>query len=236
MWLVVTFRGETEGTQVVGYGRLMVVAAGATLALAVGAARPASAAGWVCATEDYSWFGSTMVEAGASFATGVSVANENGTELHVNAVDFAVEGAGADALGVWVGESPAAGGLTITGGVIGVVNTSAEPLLVMSVALSIDRCSEVDQVSPSLAALAVEPLPAPPLASQPLASQPLAPQPLISVASAPAPAAAAPTDALPETGASSLALILGAFGCTFVGVNLVALSRWRRSTACGPAT
>lgn len=162
----------------------------------------AAGSGTVCATEQYQWVGQAPLASGESFATGVTVPEQAGTELEVKSVDYSTGEVVTGAVAIRIGATEAAGGATVAGGEIGATNAGTDPLMITAVALSVARCHQVEQA----------------------AVAPVAPAAVV------APHGPAHSTVLPATGKSTSGVADAALLCTGLGAALLILGR-RRAAA-----
>lgn len=176
-----------------------LLAAGMFAIAAPALAGAAAPSGTVCATEHYQWIGQAPLASGESFVTGVSVPEQAGTQLEVNSVDYSTGEVVTGAVAIRIGGVEAAGGATVVGGEIGATNAGPDPLMITAVALSVDRCHQVEQAAVAPAAPA-------------------------AVAAA---FARAPETVLPATGKNTSGVAYVALLCTGLGAALLIFGRRR---------
>ena len=200
-----------RGLGLCGAAGIAIVASSIFGAEAV-AARQAPAV-TICANEQYQWFGQTSVGSGDSFHTGVMIEEILGTQLQVRAADYSTNDGVTQSISITVGGVPAVAGAFVTGGEIAAVNSGLEPVALTVVAVSVDRCHQVESAAP---------LPATRV-SAPTASEPsTVPPPTSAIASG---------ATLPSTGGTSIGLVIVAWCLVTFGSFLWSLSRIERRPA-----
>lgn len=174
-------------------------------AFAASPARPAAASSpaRTCAAEVYQWSGTTTIAPGASFATGVTVPVQPGTDLVVTGSSSdALDSQGfARSLSVTIGGASAALGATVPGGEIVLRHDAgAAPLTASGASVTVNRCTAVAQEAPVR-----------PAASSESGRQSRA--------------------QLPDTGASTAPLVALGAVLAAAGLATVAGGRWARRSA-----
>ena len=194
---------------------LAVVLCGPSLC-AVGLGVPVSAtSATVCANEQYEWRGSVSVAAGQSFATGIVIPQQAGTQVILVGSSSSADPFATSFVNVTVAGVVALEQAVVAGGEIAAVNIGADTFVLTTVGVAISRCHQVAQAA--VATTTTTPTTTPTTT-------------LTATTTATATATGGPnlTLALPETGRSRTLLGVAA-ALTTIGVSLLLGVRRRYS-------
>ena len=134
------------------------------------------------------------------------------------ATDYSTNDGVSHSMTIVVGQQPAMAGAILTGGEITAHNAGSDPVVLTVVAISVDRCHQVESAAPQPATRVSVPV------SGPVAGP-------VSTAPAPGAESSGAADVLPSTGGTSIELVVAAWCLVVGGWFLWSLSRIGRRPA-----